>query len=250
MQPCIQLVGVSKHFWITKHRAQTVSGFLIDLARFWRRPERVQFTALCDLSLAVYPGQTVGVIGPNGSGKSTLLRLIAGIYRPSTGTIMTRGTIAALMELGAGFHAELSGRENIYLNGALLGRRRAEMGRQLDEIIAFAGIEEFLDTPLKHYSSGMQMRLGFSIAMAVGAEIMLLDEVFAVGDVAFQAKCRARLNELQAEGRTLIIVSHGMEWIDLLCNRVIWLDRGVLRADGPPADVIAAYTQHMEALQA
>lgn len=250
MQPCIQLAGVSKHFWITKNRAQTVSGFLIDLARFWRRPERVQFTALRDLSFAVYPGQTVGVIGPNGSGKSTLLRLMAGIYRPSAGTVTTRGTVAALMELGAGFHAELSGRENIYLNGSLLGRRRAEMGRQLDEIVDFAGIEEFLDTPLKHYSSGMQMRLGFSIAMAVGAEIMLLDEVFAVGDVAFQAKCRARLNELQGEGRTLIIVSHGMEWIDLLCNRAIWLDRGVIRADGGPQDVIAAYTHHMESAQA
>ncbi|PJF30991.1 MAG: ATP-binding protein [Candidatus Thermofonsia Clade 1 bacterium] len=241
---CLEVRNVSKTFIIVRDRARTVSGFLIDLARFWRHLERVPFTALHNLSLSVAQGETLGIIGANGSGKSTLLKLIAGIYTPTSGTITVRGRLVALLELGAGFHGDLSGRENILLNGALYGHTRAAMARRVAEIAAFAEIEDFLDTPLKYYSSGMQARLAFGVAMATPSEIMLLDEVLAVGDMAFQRRCVAKLRDLQAEGRTLVIVSHSLELVRELCSRALWLDRGRLMAEGDPECVIAAYAAH------
>lgn len=241
---CLEVRNVSKTFTIVRNRAQTVSGFLIDWLRFWRRLERVPFTALHDLSLSVAHGETLGIIGSNGSGKSTLLKLIAGIYAPTSGTIQVRGRLVALLELGAGFHSELSGRENILLNGALYGYTRAAMARRVAEIAAFAEIEAFLDTPLKYYSSGMQARLAFGVAMATPAEIMLLDEILAVGDATFQARCVAKLRELQAQGRTLVIVSHSLELLSALCSRALWLERGRAMAEGAVESVIAAYKAH------
>ncbi|GAB4550713.1 MAG: hypothetical protein OHK0023_16980 [Anaerolineae bacterium] len=243
---------LSKDFWIVQNQAATVSGYFIDQMRFWRRPKRVIFNALRDVSLEVCRGETLGLIGVNGSGKSTLLKIIAGIYRPDRGHISVNGRLVALLELGAGFHPELSGRENIYLNGALYGYSRVDLSRRLEAILDFAEIERFADTPLKHYSSGMQMRLGFAVAMSVEAEIMLLDEVFAVGDAAFQAKCFARLREFQAQGRTLVLVSHSMESIRELCTRAVWLEQGRIAAYGPADGVIQAYAksaQHDELAQ-
>jgi ABC-type polysaccharide/polyol phosphate transport system ATPase subunit len=237
----IEVHNVSKTFIIVRNRARTVSGFFIDMARFWRRLERVPFTALRDISLTVARGETLGIIGANGSGKSTLLKLIAGIYAPTSGKIAVHGQLVALLELGAGFHGELSGRENIFLNGALYGHTRAAMARRVPEIAAFAEIEAFLDTPLKYYSSGMQARLAFAVAMASPAEIMLLDEILAVGDAAFQARCVAKLRELRAAGRTLVMVSHSAALVRELCDRALWLDRGRLMAEGAPEHVIAAY---------
>lgn len=237
----IEVHNVSKTFVIVRNRARTVSGFFIDMARFWRRLERVPFTALQDISLTVARGETLGIIGANGSGKSTLLKLIAGIYTPTSGSIAVYGRLVALLELGAGFHGDLSGRENIFLNGALYGHTRATMARRVPEIAAFAELESFLDTPLKYYSSGMQARLAFAVAMASPTEIMLLDEVLAVGDMAFQARCVAKLRELQAAGRTLVIVSHSTALVRELCDRALWLDRGRLMAEGAPERVIAAY---------
>ncbi|MFN7209733.1 MAG: ABC transporter ATP-binding protein [Aggregatilineales bacterium] len=247
---CLEVRNVSKTFTIVRNRAQTVSGFLIDWLRFWRRLERVPFTALQNLSLSVAHGETLGIIGSNGSGKSTLLKLIAGIYAPTSGTIQVRGRLVALLELGAGFHSELSGRENILLNGALYGYTRAAMARRMAEIAAFAEIEAFLDTPLKYYSSGMQARLAFGVAMATPAEIMLLDEILAVGDAAFQARCVAKLRELQAQGRTLVIVSHSLELLSALCSRALWLERGRAMAEGAVESVIAAYKAHSAQLAA
>ncbi len=236
--------ALSKTFTIIRNRAETVSGFFIDLARFWRKPEHIPFVALQNISFKVAAGETLGIIGANGSGKSTLLKLLAGIYAPTSGTVRVNGRLVALLELGAGFHPELSGRENILLNGALYGHTRASMARRVAEIADFAEIAPFLDTPLKHYSSGMQARLGFAIAMATPAEIMLLDEVLAVGDLAFQAQCVAKLRQLQAAGRTLVLVSHTLELVQELCDRALWLHKGCLMAAGSPDQVIAAYAAH------
>ncbi len=241
---CLEVRNVCKTFVIVRSRAKTVSGFFIDWLRFWRRLEHVPFTALRNISLSVAQGETIGIIGANGSGKSTLLKLIAGIYAPTSGTITVRGRLVALLELGAGFHSELSGRENILLNGALYGYTRAAMAQRVAEIAAFAEVEAFLDTPLKYYSSGMQARLAFGVAMAAPAEIMLLDEVLAVGDRAFQARCVAKLRELQAQGRTLVITSHNLDLLRQLCSRALWLERGRLMAEGAVEQVAAAYEAH------
>ncbi|PJF35229.1 MAG: ATP-binding protein [Candidatus Thermofonsia Clade 1 bacterium] len=241
---CIEVYNVTKTFTIVRDRARTVSGFFIDLIRFWRRLERVPFTALREIQLSVAQGEALGIIGANGSGKSTLLKLIAGIYAPTSGTISVRGSLVALLELGAGFHSELSGRQNILLNGTLYGHTRAEMARRVSEIAAFAEIEPFLETPIKYYSSGMQARLAFAVAMATPAEIILMDEVLAVGDMAFQARCLAKLRQLKAERRTLVLVSHSMDVVRELCDRAIWLDHGCLMAEGTPEEVVAAYQAH------
>jgi ABC-type polysaccharide/polyol phosphate transport system ATPase subunit len=240
MSAAVEVAAVSKRFTITAERAESVSGFLLNALRR-RRLEARDFWALREVSFSVGHGESLGIIGANGSGKSTLLKLLAGIYTPTAGTVCVHGSVAALLELGAGFHGELSGRENIYLHGSLLGRGRGHMARLLDEIVAFAEIGPFLDTPLKQYSSGMQMRLGFAVATALRAEIMLLDEVLAVGDAAFQARCVARLQEFQREGRTLILVSHSMALIEALCPRALWLRNGEIAALSGPSAVIAAY---------
>ncbi len=246
--PCIDVQNVSKQFWLERNKAGTVSGVFVNLLQRRKRTPRRSFMALRDVSLSIYPGETVGIVGANGSGKSTLLKLITGIYGPTRGTVTVRERLVSLLELGTGFHSELTGRENVYLNGALLGRSRAQTRTDFDEIVSFAGVTDFLDTPLKFYSSGMKVRLGFAVAMYADASIMLLDEVFSVGDGEFQQKCLRRLHSFQAEGRTLILVSHSLDTIRSMCDRAIWLKRGVVVQDGPVGPVTHAYDDYVKAL--
>jgi len=197
--------------------------------------------ALDDVSFEIAPGDVVGLIGRNGAGKSTLLKILASITEPTRGRALVRGRIGSLLEVGTGFHPELTGRENIYLNGAILGMRRREIRRQFDEIVAFAELEQFIDTPVKRYSTGMYMRLAFAVAAQLEPEILLVDEVLAVGDTSFQRKCIGRMGEVGSQGRTVIFVSHSMTAITRLCRRAILLERGRVVADGPASSVAAVY---------
>ena len=197
--------------------------------------------ALRDVSLEVPAGQAIGVVGRNGSGKTTLLKVLARITEPTSGTARIRGTVGALLDVVAGFHPELTGRENVFLSGAILGMSRHDLRRRLDEIVDFAGIDRFLDTPVKRYSSGMRVRLAFSVAAHLDPDILLVDEVLAVGDAAFRRKCTERIERLYADGRTIMLVSHDLRAVEAVCERVVWLHEGRLVADGPPAAVTAAY---------
>ncbi|MBV9494999.1 MAG: ABC transporter ATP-binding protein [Acidobacteria bacterium] len=199
------------------------------------------FYSLRDVSVSIGQGESVGVVGANGAGKSTLLRVAAGITSPSAGVAITRGTIAPVMELGTGFEAELSGRENIFFNGALLGRSRNDMRTRIDEIINISGLDQFIDLPLRTYSTGMTARLAFAVATTIDAETILLDEILAVGDAAFQRQCNDRIERFVNGGHTVVIVSHDLEAIERLCPRAIWISDGQLAADGPSAEVIAKY---------
>jgi ABC-2 type transport system ATP-binding protein len=192
------------------------------------------FHALRDINLDVATGHSVGLIGPNGSGKSTLLKVLAGVLRPTSGEVAARGRIASLLELGAGFNGELTGRENVFLNGALLGLSRREVERQFDSIVAFSELEDFIDSPVKHYSSGMYVRLGFAVAVHVDPDILLVDEVLAVGDEAFAAKCLAKIADFQADGRTILFVSHALELVERVCDRAVVLEHGQMVFDGDP----------------
>jgi lipopolysaccharide transport system ATP-binding protein len=201
--------------------------------------------ALTDVSFRVAAGETVGVIGPNGSGKSTLLKLLAGILQPTSGSLSVRGRLAALLELGAGFHPEISGRENVELSGLLLGLTRREIAARFDEIVRFAEIEEFLDAPVKTYSSGMAVRLGFSIAAHSDPDVLLVDEVLAVGDEAFARRSLEKFSEFERAGKTLVLVSHDLALVAERCRRVLWLDRGRLAADGPAGETVALYRERV-----
>ena len=239
--PAVELRGVSKRFFFYEHRTNSLREWFI--RRVLRRPIHVRRAAfsLQDVSLRVEPGEAVALLGRNGSGKSTILRLVAGIYRPSTGTIMTTGRITAVIELGAGFHPELTGAENIGLYGAVLGLTRRELAARYDEIVTFADIGDALDTPLKYYSSGMEARLAFSVAVCLQPAILLLDEVLAVGDREFRARCLERLRAFHARGGTLMLVSHELEQVRELCTRGIWLREGHLVMDGAIDTVLDAY---------
>jgi lipopolysaccharide transport system ATP-binding protein len=197
--------------------------------------------ALDAVSFEVSEGDVVGIVGRNGSGKSTLLKVLARITEPTSGQTLVHGRIGALLEVGSGFHPELTGRENIFINGSILGMKRREIVRRFDEIVGFAGVERFLDTPVKHYSSGMQMRLAFAVAAHLEAHILLVDEVLAVGDAEFQRRCLGKMQEVSRAGRTVVLVSHQMGQIRRLCRTVLWLDRGRLRGLGPTEDVLHAY---------
>ena len=203
--------------------------------------------AIVDLSFEVAAGEMVGVIGPNGSGKSTLLKLLAGIVRPTRGSVEVRGRLAALLELGAGFHPEISGRENIEINGLLLGLSRRQIAERFDAIVRFAELEEFLDAPLKTYSSGMAVRLGFSIAAHSDPDVLLVDEVLAVGDEAFSHRCLEKFAEFERAGKTILVVSHDLALVSERCRRAIWLDRGRLQADGPARETVALYRERVAA---
>jgi len=205
------------------------------------RPSREDFWALRDVSLEVKQGDVLGIIGRNGSGKSTLLKLISRITAPTEGRIILRGRVASLLEVGTGFHPELTGRENIFLNGAILGMTGAEIRRKFDEIVAFAEVEQFLDTPIKRYSSGMYVRLAFAVAAHLEPEILIVDEVLAVGDVAFQKKCLRRMNDVARDGRTIVLVSHNMLTVEALCTRALWLQGGRVMAMGEPHRIISQY---------
>ena len=199
------------------------------------------FWALRDVSFEVQPGEVVGLIGRNGAGKSTLLKILSRITSPTTGMARLRGRVGSLLEVGTGFHSELTGRENIYLNGAILGMKKTEIDRKFDEIVAFAEVEKFLDTPVKHYSSGMYVRLGFAVAANLEPDVLLIDEVLAVGDSAFQKRCLGKIGEVAGQGRTVIFVSHNIGAVASLCNRVVWLAEGRLRSAGPASTVTAEY---------
>jgi lipopolysaccharide transport system ATP-binding protein len=204
-------------------------------------PSREEFWALQDVSFTIRPGERVGIIGRNGAGKSTLLKILSRITDPSAGRLGIRGRVASLLEVGTGFHPELTGRENIYLNGAVLGMPRVDIKRKFDEIVAFAEVEQFLDTPVKRYSSGMYVRLAFAVAAHLEPEILIVDEVLAVGDASFQKKCLGKMEEVGGEGRTVLFVSHNMAAITRLCERVVLLDQGHVIADGVPAQVVGEY---------
>ncbi|MEE3138837.1 MAG: ABC transporter ATP-binding protein [Acidobacteriota bacterium] len=204
------------------------------------------FSALQDVSLTVEKGRTVGVIGSNGSGKSTLLKLVAGITKPTLGTVRVDGRISALIELGAGFHPEISGRENVFINGIMLGLSKREVTRKFDEIVEFAELEDFIDAPVKTYSSGMYMRLGFAVAIHVDPDVLLIDEVLAVGDQSFTHKCLDKFAEFRRRGKTVLLVTHSLDLVERLCDEAVWLDDGRIRATGDPTRVVDAYLVNVE----
>jgi lipopolysaccharide transport system ATP-binding protein len=224
------------------HRILTgLKGFLLHLPETLRALERERFLALDDVSFEIEAGETVGLVGPNGSGKSTTLALIAGVLRAQVGRVEVRGRVAPLLELGAGFHPELTGRENVILNGILLGLTRRAVMARMDEITSFSELEPFLEQPLRTYSSGMIARLGFSVAVHLNPEIFLIDEVLAVGDLHFQAKCRDKIGEFKRQQVTIVLVSHSTEEVRRLCDRAIWLDHGRIVDQGDPEPVLGRY---------
>jgi ABC-type polysaccharide/polyol phosphate transport system ATPase subunit len=238
-QPVVDLRGVRKKFVILRQKP-----FLArDLVRrlLFRRPVREEFWALKGVDLTVQAGEAVALVGRNGAGKSTVLEVVAGTIHPTEGTVRVTGRVAALLDLGAGFHADLTGRENIYLNASIFGLSRRDVDERFDAIVAFAELGEFIDFPLRGYSSGMVLRLGFAVAAHVDAEVLLVDEVLAVGDERFQQKCLARIQKFRAEGRTLVFVSHALDQVKSLCDRAVWIDHGVVRADGSAAEIVARY---------
>jgi lipopolysaccharide transport system ATP-binding protein len=210
-----------------------------------RRPQHETFWALQDVSLEVREGEVLGLIGRNGAGKTTLLKILSRITRPTTGWAEIRGRVRSLLEVGTGFHAELSGRENAYLSGSILGMSKNEIDRKFDEIVAFAEIDKFIDTPVKHYSSGMYVRLAFAVAAHLEPEILLVDEVLAVGDINFQKKCLGKMGDVARAGRTVVLVSHQLNQIRRLCHRVIWIDAASVRQDGPTHEVVSGYESAM-----
>ncbi|MEV7798399.1 ABC transporter ATP-binding protein [Microbacterium foliorum] len=208
------------------------------LAAIRRKPLTTDFHALDGVSFEIQQGESVALLGFNGSGKSTMLKLISGVLEPDAGTVLTRGRVAGLIEVGAGFHPDLSGRENIFLNAAILGMSKKETEARYEEIVAFSEIEQFIDTEVKHYSSGMFLRLAFSVAIHTEMDVLLIDEILSVGDEPFQKKCLARVRELHAQGKTLVVVSHDLNMVSNLCDRGILLQKGKVRFDGPSADAV------------
>ncbi len=248
--PAIEVSGLSKRYVIQhESRHDNLRDTLHHTARkLWRRVRwgtgftSEEFWALRDISFTVQPGEVVGIIGRNGAGKSTLLKILSRITEPTSGKVKLRGRVASLLEVGTGFHPELTGRENIFLNGAILGMSRAEIRRKFDEIVAFAEVERFLDTPVKRYSSGMYVRLAFAVAAHLEPEILIVDEVLAVGDVAFQKKCLGKMQDVsRAEGRSVLFVSHNLPSIRELCSTAVLLNQGTIQASGPCQRVLAQY---------
>ncbi len=241
----IRFDRVSKRFHTHRQRPRSFHELFVEGWKLWRRRPAETFWALRDVSFEVQPGETVGLIGPNGAGKSTVLKLAARVLEPTSGRVMVRGRVAALLELGVGFHPELTGRENVFLSGAFLGIPRREMARRLDAIVAFAELEDYIDVPVKHYSSGMYVRLAFAVSVYLDAEILLVDEVLAVGDAAFQQKCLDHMLALQRSGVTILLVSHDLNAIQRLCHRALWFDHGRIRMEGTPAGVVQAYLDYV-----
>ena len=235
----IEVNNVSMRFIMEQERTNTLKEYMVKLVR--RNLRFSTFTALRDVSFSVRQGESVALIGKNGSGKSTMLKILAGVMDATEGTMVVNGSIAPLIELGAGFDPDLTGRENVFLNGALLGHRRKYMQDNYDSIVEYAELEQFIDVPVRSYSSGMIARLGFSIATHVQADILVVDEVLAVGDYNFQQKCYRRMDQMLKQGRTLMFVSHDTDQVKKLCQRAIWLNRGHVMADGPAEQVCDAY---------
>ncbi len=244
MDSIISVDHVSMTFRINTSRTSSLKEWFI--AKVKGRLRYEDFNALRDVSFEVAPGEVVGILGRNGAGKSTLLKVISGIYRPSAGRVVTRGRIAPMLELGSGFDYELSGRDNIFLNGAILGFDEKFLKDRYDEIVAFSELAEFIEQPIKTYSSGMVMRLAFAVATLVEPEILIEDEILSVGDAAFQKKSHARMMEMMAGGTTVLMVSHNIDQIRELCSRAIWLDHGGLRMQGETGEVCGAYMNWLE----
>lgn len=243
----IEVDRISKRFFLQHDRPRSFQELLLSaLRRKNALQRREEFWALRDISFNVEAGQTMALIGSNGSGKSTSLKLLTRIIEPTSGTIKVNGRVSALLELGTGFHPELTGRENVFLNGSLLGLRRREIARRLDEIVAFAELERFIDVPVKFYSSGMYVRLAFAVAINVDPDVLLIDEVLAVGDQNFQAKCLERIHELKAKGITILFVSHALESVRSLCERTLWLKDGLLCEEGDTETVVAHYREYVQ----
>src|SRR5467141_2387666 len=243
----IELVGVSKVYrrYGGRHFSTLKSALLPRSILRDLQPSET-FPALKNVSFSVPKGSTYGVIGRNGSGKSTALKLVAGITRPTSGTVRVHGRVSALIELGAGFHPEISGRENVYINGLMLGLSRRDIARRFDEIVGFAELEEFIDAPVKTYSSGMYMRLGFAVAINVDPDVLLVDEVLAVGDEGFTHKCLDKFAEFRRHGKTILLVTHSLGLVERFCEEAVWLDSGRVRAHGDPRRVIDAYLTAVE----
>ena len=239
MQPIIEVQNVGMRFNLEEERTDTIKEFFLKLAK--RQLHFNEYWALKDVSFTIQPGEAVALIGRNGSGKSTLLKLIAGVLSPTTGKVITRGEIAPLIELGAGFDYDLTGRENVFLNGAVMGLDRPFMEKHFDEILEFSELGRFIDVPVKNYSSGMTARLGFSIATITDPEILIVDEVLAVGDAKFQSKCEEKIRQLLDKHTTLLFVSHSEETVKEICTRAIWLDEGVMKMDAGSAEACKAY---------
>ena len=237
----IELKDVSLKFKLQREKTPSLKEVIIKFLT--RKVSYVDFYALKDINLKVKRGESVGIIGRNGAGKTTLLRVIAGIYKPTSGKVTVKGRIMPIIELGAGFDMELTGRENIFLNGLLLGMTRKEIEERYDEIVEFSGLGEFINSPMRTYSSGMKLRLGFSIATAIDPDIILIDEVFAVGDREFREKCVRRMREMMKKGATLLFVSHDMDAIKENCERVIWLEGGKIKKKGNSEEVLSCYIQ-------
>ena len=240
----IDVKDVSMRFIMEQERTNTLKEYFVKLVR--RKLRFSGFTALDGVSFSVQPGEAVALIGRNGSGKSTMLKIIAGVMDPTKGSVTVNGSIAPLIELGAGFDLDLTGRENVFLNGALLGYNHRYMANIYDQIVDFAELEQFIDVPVRSYSSGMIARLGFSIATHVQADILVVDEVLAVGDYTFQQKCYKRMEEMLSKGKTLMFVSHELDQVERLCKRAVWIDHGKLRGDGPVSEVCADYMEWMK----
>ncbi len=235
----IEVVDVTKKFKIYYDKASTLKEHML----FWKRNKSEDFVALKNINVKIKKGETVGLIGINGSGKSTLLKLMTKIIYPTTGKVITHGKLTSLLELGAGFHQDFTGRENIYFNAAIFGLTKEEIDKRLNDIIEFSELGEFIDNPVRTYSSGMYMRLAFSIAINVDAEILLIDEILAVGDQHFQEKCFNKLEELKNSDKTIVIVSHSLDQIEKLCNRAIWIYDGEVEMDDSPKKVIPKYLE-------
>lgn len=231
--------GVTKKF-VLRHTHSLKETFI---AAIRRKPLATTFEALREVDFAIAEGESVALLGYNGSGKSTLLKLISGVLQPDGGEVLTRGRIAGLIEVGAGFHPDLSGRENIYLNAAILGMSKREIDERFAEIVEFSEIEKFIDTEVKHYSSGMFLRLAFSVAIHTEVDILLVDEILSVGDEPFQKKCLARIRELSAQGKTLVVVSHDLDMVSNLCERGVLLQNGRVAFDGPSKEAVARMRQ-------
>jgi ABC-type polysaccharide/polyol phosphate transport system ATPase subunit len=240
----ISVQDLGKQFWLQHAVSPTFQETLVQMVR---GVESTPFWALRDVSFNVGAGEAVGIIGSNGAGKSTLLRLLCGLGRPTTGEVRITGRVAALLELGAGFSGHLTGRQNLYTNAIVSGLRRREVDALFDTIVDFAEMRDFMDQPARTYSSGMKMRLMFSIAIHVDPAVMIIDEVLAVGDAHFAEKCQDRINAFRQAGKTMVIASHSLKTVELLCNRALWLRRGSLIADGPSAEITARYKAVIQA---
>jgi ABC-type polysaccharide/polyol phosphate transport system ATPase subunit len=242
MSAVITLDKVSKFFVLQHQHPRSFLEMFTQSIRYSRVSEREIFWVLKDVSFQVGAGEAVGIIGPNGAGKSTILKLITRILGPTSGQVKVKGKVGALLELGAGFHPDLTGRENVYLYGSIMGMSREQIRRRLDAIVDFSGLERFIDVPVRHYSSGMYVRLGFSVAMYTEPDILLADEVLAVGDAVFQRKCLEKIDELCYAGVTILFVSHSMEMVQKICKRVVWLNKGRVIMDGDSMEIADAYS--------